>query len=373
MTPAGPLPSSVVSQLRSNLSFALAAAKSLSQTRIPAPSTSVPLSDLLLSAESPLFVSSDHILASHLARSLEVSLGAPLEKVSLRWTGWEDAFAGSNAAPEAGFQHLVERVSREAQLLGAEIRLGEAVLSLERRHDGGIAVLTDKTAYSARTVICTIPLGVLKHNPPKFIPPLDTRRLETIAGTHVGVLEKLVLVYPDAWWPGGSSVGSFTFLPIHPAPSDTSMDAKAVLASHTLIMVSFAAPALPNPHPTLLIYLSSTPAQLLTKFPADEVTRAAHAFLLDRFNPAAPPPEPVATVKTDWMNDPLTRGATTTPSVVGEGRSPLDFVELGKPLWYGRLGFAGEHTDADHRGSVAGAVVSGQREAARVDRLLAQL
>ena len=77
------------------------------------------------------------MLASQLARPLEGALGAPLEKFSLRWTGWESAFAGSNATPEAGFQHLVEKINHDAQLLGAETRLGEAVLSLERRDDGG--------------------------------------------------------------------------------------------------------------------------------------------------------------------------------------------------------------------------------------------
>ena len=79
---------------------------------------------------------------------------------------------------------------------------------------------------------------------------------------------------------------------------------------------------------------------------------------------------------TSWTEDPFSRGATTTPVTVGGDRSPLDFVELGKPekgKWGGRLGFAGEHTDVDHRGSVAGAVESGLREGARVAGLLDRL
>ncbi|KAF8478881.1 hypothetical protein JB92DRAFT_3044894 [Gautieria morchelliformis] len=370
--PDGPLSPSVVSQLGYNIRSSMAAAHNLAQTRLPSPSTSIPLSEFLLSQGSPLFLSSEPALASDFARALEIPLAAPLEKISLRWIGWENTFGGSDAAPEAGFQHLVEKLNNEAQSFGSETRLGERVNSLKRREDGWIAVVTDKAVYNARTVVCTIPLGVLKQDPPSFTPPLPARRLETIAGTHVGVLEKLVLVYPVAWWPGGSSVGSFTFLPNHLAISKDYSDAKAVLASHSLVMLSFAAPTLPNPHPTLVIYLSSTPAQLLARFSTNDVTHAAHAFLVERFNPTFSPPNPVTGVKTNWMDDPLARGATTTPSVIGEGRSPLDFTELGKPLWDGQLGFAGEHTDADHRGSVAGAVVSGQREAARVARLLAQ-
>lgn len=74
-----------------------------------------------------------------------------------------------------------------------------------------------------------------------------------------------------------------------------------------------------------------------------------------------------------WSADPFSLGATTTPSLVGEGRSPLDFVELAKPVWGGRLGFAGEHTEVDHRGSVTGAIVSGYREGERISRLLSRI
>lgn len=85
-------------------------------------------------------------------------------------------------------------------------------------------------------------------------------------------------------------------------------------------------------------------------------------------------PAPTEVALTNWLTDELSLGATTTPTIVSEGeRSPMDFKELSRPTWEGRLGFAGEHTDMDNRGSVAGAVVSGQREAARVERLLKKL
>lgn len=80
---------------------------------------------------------------------------------------------------------------------------------------------------------------------------------------------------------------------------------------------------------------------------------------------------------TSWSADPFCKGATTTPVTIGDGRSPLDFVELGKPEkvggWAARLGFAGEHTDVDHRGSVAGATISGEREGKRVAGLLGRM
>ncbi|KAF8573559.1 flavin-containing amine oxidoreductase [Ramaria rubella] len=367
--PDGPLPHSVASKLRADLASARAAAYAFAQSSESPPHLSTPLSDFLFSPASPLFSSSDHSLSRSLARSLEIPFGTQLEKISLRYTGWENAFTGSDAAPEAGFQPLVEAVLSEAQNLGADIHIGEPVHALERRDDGHVTVRTNNGSYDARFIICTVPLGVLK-DAPYFTPPLPRRRLEIIAGTHVGVLEKLVLAYPVAWWPGASSIGSYTFLPTRTMPSKELADPKAILASHTLVMASFAAPGLPNPHPTLVFHLSCTPAQLLLAFSVDDVASAAHAFLIERLNPSATPPEPTASVLTNWTNDPFSKGAAATPSVIGENRSPLDFIELGKPLWDGRLGFAGEHTDADNRGSVAGAIMSGQREAVRVTRRL---
>ncbi|KAF8518494.1 hypothetical protein JB92DRAFT_3113039 [Gautieria morchelliformis] len=251
----------------------MAVAHNLAQTSLPSPSTSIPLSDFLLSQNSPLLLSSKPALASDLARALEITLGAPLEKVSLRWIGWENPFASSDAAPKAGFQHLVEKLNDKAQSLGSETRLGEHVNSVERPEV--VALPWSLTRQCIMLALLCVPLGVLKQDPLSYTPLLPARRHETITGTHVNVLEKLVLIYPVARWPGGFSVRSFTFLPKH----------LAISRGYSYVKVS------------------------------------------SHFIPS---------------------------------------------LCRGRLGFAGEHMDTDHRGSVAGAVVSSQREAAQVGRLLAQ-
>ncbi|KDQ62648.1 hypothetical protein JAAARDRAFT_30562 [Jaapia argillacea MUCL 33604] len=372
---AGILPPSIAARLRSNLAAARASALDISHNSHPAPSTSTPLSDVLFAQDSPLFAESpDRGAAISFARTLEVPFGMTLEKASLRWTGWEDAYAGSDAAPEGGFQPLLEKLVEEAKGNGVQVRTGETVSSIVRT-DGGVHVATDTgSGYSARSVVCTIPLGVLKGTASTlFQPSLPARRLETIANTHVGILEKLVLAYPSVWWPEGSAVGSYIFLPSQAATAEDPVTPKAVLDLNTLIVASFAAPTLPKQHPTLLFYLSPTPALQLAQFSPEDVAKGAHEFLVERFGVSSPVPAPIASVMTNWHTDSLAMGATTTPSIIGEGRGPLDFAELGKPVWDGTLGFAGEHTDPNHRGSVAGAVVSGLREAERVAKLLRKL
>jgi len=316
----------------------------------------------------------DRTLAEGLARTLEIPLGLKLEKASLKWAGWESTtnFAGSDAAPDGGYEALVEKVFKDAEKHGAEVKLSTAVKNVKQSDQGVSVTTSDGAVYSARTAICTIPLAVLKELPASFFEPaLPPQFQSTIKGTHVGILEKLVMQYESAWWPNAESTGSYTFLPTGPTATPNS-SLEEIFAGSTLVCANFACPSLPNPSPTLLTYLSETPATLLLQHSEAQVIEAYHNFLVSRLKPTSTPSLPSAGHLTNWLTDPLSRGATTTPSIVSENgeRSPMDFKELGRPVWAGKLGFAGEHTEMEHRGSVAGAVVSGQREADRVDRLL---
>ena len=317
-------------------------------------------------------------LATAFARSLEIPLGVTLEKASLKWAGWESStnFAGSDAAPEGGYEALVKQVLKDAQSKSAEVKVGTKIVKVQGIEDG-VSITDDKgESYKAKTAVITIPLGVLKTLPADtFEPALPSHLKEIIDGTHVGVLEKLLLHYSSAWWPNAAQTGSYTFLPTSSAKITSSSSPKEIFESSTLVTANFAAPSLPNPSPTLLTYLSETPAKALLQHDQKQVAQAFHEFLISRFKPSTAPPAPAESSMTQWLVDPYSLGATTTPSIISENgeRSPMDFKELGRPVWNGRLGFAGEHTEMEHRGSVAGAVISGFREAERVDRLLSLL
>ncbi|KAF9878073.1 polyamine oxidase [Colletotrichum karsti] len=373
--PSGRLSTSDADSLRSSLGAAQASLK----LPHPSPPPSASLASALLAPNSTLFSTASNAsqkeLAVALARSLEVPLGLKLEKASLKWAGWEGttAFAGSDAAPEGGYQALVTKVIEDAKTEGVEVKLSTKIGGVAQTEDGVVVVDTSGNKFTAKTAISTIPLGVLKTLPEStFNPPLPARFQEAIKGTHVGVLEKLLLQYPTAWWPEAEKTGGYTFLPTSKKPVTESSTPLEVFEASTLITANFAGPSLPGASPTLLTYLSETPATVLLRHDPKEVAAAFHKFLVSRFQPSSQPPEPTETSLTNWLTDEFSRGATTTPSIVSENgeRSPLDFKELSRPVWDGRLGFAGEHTEMEHRGSVAGAVVSGYREAERVGRLL---
>nr|ODN85195.1 amino oxidase [Cryptococcus depauperatus CBS 7841] len=367
--PDGPVPFEKVNQLRESLDASMAAAK----LPYPHPASIASLADSLFSSDSPLFASgTDQSLAKGFARSLEIPLGLKLEKASLKWAGWETttSFAGSDAAPQGGYQSFVTKVFSSSK---ANLKLNSPVSSVVQTENGTKVTTSSGETYHGSTALSTIPLGVLKTLPIDFFnPALPPHLQETIAGTHVGVLEKLLVQYSSAWWPNAEKIGSYTFLPSSSEPTSFST-LEQVFEGSTLIVANFAAPTLPDSTPTLLAYLSETPAKLLLQHPTVDVARAFHSFLIKRLQPASQPAEPSAYELTSWLSDPLSRGATTTPSITSANgeRSPMDFKELSRPVWGGKLGFAGEHTEMENRRSVAGAVLSGLREATRIENYLA--
>lgn len=138
--------------------------------------------------------------------------------------------------------------------------------------------------------------------------------------------------------------------------------------------------------PILQIYLGAYACELLSKFKEKEIGMILHSYLVGRFittlqNEAdnekkvfemAEPPTKV--IITNWLTDENSYGATSSPvqlpqaagGDVGIEPSPEDFKLLCETMWEGKLGWAGEHTDFDHRGSVVGAYVSGVREGERL-------
>lgn len=378
LAPIGGFPGKVDERLGSNFGRAVAGARD--HARETTSNNRVPLSSYIFDSASPLFEGLDDTqtkYAMQYANMLQIPLGTSLDNVSMQWYNFEDNFAGSDGAPEGGFQSLVTKVLGEAQAAGAKLHLGEKVsgVSLDAQ-SGNVQVTSDKETYTAQTVICTIPLGVLQSSveSPKFSPALPARREAVIARTKVGALNKAVVSYPSAWWPQDS--GSFVLLPEDDAETSHLMvsalpSLNALLKSATILVLPITNSS--SPDAMLMLLIGGDAAITLERLnpSSTTLTETTHAYLTRRILPSSdsPVPAPTHAFSTRWSSDPYSLGATTTPVQVGNDLSPLDFEELGKPLWGGKLGFSGEHTSIHHRGSIAGAAESGVREGERVERL----
>lgn len=382
--PEGPLAEADATSL-----FATSAQNSFVPQPGTSPSTSV--ADLLL----PKLAHDPRLVA--LARTAEIGAGVALEEQSAKFAGFEQGFKGTDGFPVGGYGEVIANLASDVKASGGEIHLDTVVTSIEDVEDEESACVKVTAAnghtYTARAVISTIPHAVLQANPPRLTPPLPASFTSALARIQTGALEKIVLSYPSAWWPSPDQTGSFLLLPLEPTTGDNQSDSLEALFASTVIPVTSFERIGMNPHPTLLAYIGASAARVLARFSSDEVADTFHAYLVKRLlggggeatsssSSSQNPPAPCTKLVTTWLSDPFSLGATsapvtlpsssssTTTTAEGEFSTPLDYILVSRPGWQGRLGFAGEHTDLDNHGSVAGAFISGKREGLRVKELL---
>ncbi|CAD6891129.1 unnamed protein product [Tilletia controversa] len=324
--------------------------------------------------------------------------GAPLDEVALKWWGFEKEYEGEDAVVKEGYgPTLIEWYRREVCAHGGEILLNTEVTSIcDSDEDDGIAVTSrdsisgQERTLSAGRMICTLPLGVLQYHIKEeskslFQPPLPARRLDALRRLGNGLLNKVVLRYQTAWWrdptltdeqrnpqlmlcPSSikvSSDGSLKRDSTSPAPQSSALDQ---LRHGPFFIYDYD---VVKSQPTLTAFIAPPLAEALESEADEEIAEVLHRRLVDYVCAQTTPEPPRGVIVTRWRHDPFSRGSYTflrnsdqengTP-----GSTPLDFDELARPLWDGRLGFAGEHCHADCYASVHGALLSGRREAARI-------
>ena len=363
----GPLPRALSQKLTANLGAAQDAAKALAHDKNASPpDAATSLADFLYSDASPLFATleseHDRQAARDVARMLHIPLGIELEKASLKWTGFEQAFAGTDAAPKGGFTAIISKLIDEITALGTPIHTSQEVHSVRDDASSANVKITTKQGqeYVARTALVTIPIAVLKKTAPGlFEPALPERRLATIQRVSVGNLNKVLLHYEQPWW--NSQTGTFLVLPSNaPAPSSIESDAQKKLwqlySSTTLIVSSLssegAEAAANGASNSLLVMVGAEAAKQLEAFERLDAGNALHAYLTARIGGADGAKAPKHVFYSRWAKQPFTGGATTSPVSTASGNSPLDFEALSRPLWNGRLGFAGEHTEINRKSSM---------------------
>lgn len=202
----------------------------------------------------------------------------------------------------------------------------------------GVVVETAVEAIRARSVIVTVPLGVLQAGVIEFDPPLPGPLTHSIERLGMGVAEKVVLGFPERSWPEHlQSVirldldGNEPFVTFTPVPGT----------------------------PVLVSYHGGTRARALDRFEPGTLARAA----LTAARAALPDlPEPEHVFRTHWGADPWSRGAYSFHPV---GTGPDDRQRLAEPV-DGRLFFAGEATHPGWYATAHGAYESGLRAAHQV-------
>ncbi len=273
---------------------------------------------------------------------LESNLAAPLEEVgAAALLDDSDTGAGDAVLPlddrlvTAGMDRLIALL-----VLDLDIRYSQVVQAITWR-PGAVTVGTAGTQWQADYVVVTLPIGVLAHGSVRFDPPLPASIAEPMSRLRMGLLNKICLTFPYAFWDQRAD-----FLTFYSSP--------APLYYAWLNLMRYG----------------STPA--LIGFTSGRMARAVetmtHEALVDRLMRRMRAargvrlPEPLAVRVSHWASDPYARGSYSYPGI---GASGSDRSQLARPV-DDTLFFAGEATHRDDPASVHGAWWSGLRAAKQI-------
>lgn len=272
------------------------------------------------------------LLAYMQVSAIEHEYAADTAELSLQhWDAGEELAGGDVLFPQ-GYDQVLAPLAR-----GLDIRLGQVV---ERVVLGqaGVTVHTGQGRFSAPRVLITLPLGVLKHGAVTFDPPLPAAKQRAVERLGVGLLNKLYLRFPSAFWPAEPHLLGYA------------AEQRGAWAEWLNLRA-------PTGQPVLLGFNAASYARRLEARNDTETVAEAMAVLRRIFGQRAP--DPSAWLVTRWASDPFARGSY---SFLAAGASPNDYDALAEPV-RGRLFFAGEATARDFAATVHGALLSGQRAA----------
>jgi monoamine oxidase len=256
-------------------------------------------------------------------------------RVSARSIIEEWASLGAQPRPQGGYGALLDWLTATALRNGARLRLESPVYDLRWRR-GAVAAAVEAIGRSfqvrARRAIVTLPLPLIR---------LKEKRA-ALRKLAMGPVIRVALAFDDEFWRQRSKEAAFFHNPKAAFPT-------------------FWTP-LPMRSPLLTCWAGGPKAARLTGKP--RATLVAEALRSVRTVFGRVPPLMGAYVQ-DWHADRWSRGGYSYVLVGGEGARE----ELARPV-ADTVYFAGEATDAEEAGTVAGALRSGIRAAREADASL---
>jgi len=248
------------------------------------------------------------------------------------------SLGASQPRPQGGYGALFGWLAESVLAAGARLQLDSPVRALQWKRDT-VLVKGSSFTFKGRRAIITLPLGVLQSNAVLFKPPLQAKRpaLEKLAS---GPVVRVAMRFHSRFWETRASEVAFFHVPEAAFPT-------------------FWTP-LPMRAALLTAWAGGPKAARLTGSSRGMLIAKALRTVQMVFGEKARGQLAQALVQ-DWQAEPYSRGGYSYLRVGGIGARE----QLAEPL-EDTLFFAGEATDADEAGTVAGALRSGQRAARQV-------
>ncbi|HXR59069.1 MAG TPA: NAD(P)/FAD-dependent oxidoreductase, partial [Burkholderiales bacterium] len=242
---------------------------------------------------------------------------------------WSHALSGSQMRPQGGYGPLLEALV----VPGMKIRFGHRVRAVRWR-PGEVRI----DGLRARQAVITLPLGVLQAGDVEFSP--DAGKTRALARLASGPVVRVAMKFQEAFW--SERCPDVAFFHNVEAPFPTVWTPPPMRA------------------PLMTAWAGGPKAARLAGLPKKVLLERASASLRSVFGRI---PRVETYLAQDWQADPFARGGYSYVLVGGQGAR----AALAKPV-ASTLFFAGEATDAEEAGTVAGALRSGTRAAKEILR-----
>lgn len=127
--------------------------------------------------------------------SAEAENAVNLDLLSLMYVNDDDNFPGVDQVFPGGYHRIIEGLAQ-----GLDIRLQQPVNLVAYDHQS-VQVHTRDALFKGDAAVVTLPLGVLKSGQVRFLPELPPPKQEAIKQLDMGILNKVALRFPSAFWP----------------------------------------------------------------------------------------------------------------------------------------------------------------------------
>jgi len=300
----------------------------------------------------------DYRLVNWHVANLEYSNATNYHQLSLQ--GWDidagNEWEGSHTMVIGGYQNVPRGLMHVPTPLDVRQRSVVNKITYSRGSSGTPATIECEDGYriEADYVVNTIPLGVLKHGSVRFEPSLPSWKSEVIERLGFGVLNKVILVYKDAFWDRDRDI----FGVLRNPTNRNSLEQKDYAPQRGRFFQWFNI-SKTSGLPVLLALMAGDAGYDTEQTCNDDLAAEATAILRDVYGSKVP--DPVEAVVTRWASDKFARGSYSS---AGPDMKADDYDTMARPI--GNLFFAGEHTCGTHPATVHGAYLSGLRAASEV-------
>ncbi|XP_078164704.1 LSD1-like 1 [Carex rostrata] len=286
------------------------------------------------------------LLNWHLA-NLEYANAALLSDLSMVFWDQDDPYemGGDHCFIPGGNSRFVHALAENIPIF-----YGRTVTRVHYGCDGVLVCTNTGQAFRGDMALCTVPLGVLKTGRIQFKPELPVRKQEAIKKLGFGLLNKVAMLFPYNFWDGG--IDTFG----HLTENSNQRGEFFLFYSYTSVAGG----------PLLIALVAGESAVEFEKTPPMESVKKVLEVLRKIFTPkGVQVPEPLEAICTRWGTDRFTHGSYSYVSI---GASGDDYDILAESVGDGRLFFAGEATNRRYPATMHGAILSGFREAANIEK-----